>query len=188
VSDPAAGFRRIGEQVVHQGHIIRTVEAEFVGPDGETFRRDVVRTPSAAAIVPVDRGSDGRWEVVLVRQYRAALERAMLELPAGIRDVEGEPVEETARRELLEEAGYRARVIRPLVSYHPAAGFTDHETTIVLGVGLDADERAAHGIEEQHMTVERLPLDEAIARVLDGRITDGKTIVGLLVAREHLER
>jgi 8-oxo-dGTP pyrophosphatase MutT (NUDIX family) len=187
VTDPAAGFRRVGERQVHQGHVIRTVEATFVGPDGAEFTRDVVRTPSAVAVVPVDRGLDGRWEVVLVRQYRAPIEQALLELPAGMCDVDGEPAEETAQRELVEEAGYRARVVRPLTTYHPAAGFTDHRTAILLGVGLDEVEREAHGIEEQHMTVERMALDDAVAMIADGRITDGKTIVGVLMARDRLE-
>lgn len=187
MSDPAAGFRRVGEREIHQGYVIRVVEAEFVGPDEESFTRDVVRTRSAVSIVPVDRGPDDSWEVVLVRQFRAPLERSMLEIPAGMCDVDGEAPEVTAQRELAEEAGYQARVIRPLVTYHPAGGFTDHRTTIYLGVGLDAVGRATHGVEEQHMTVERVPLDAAIAQIHDGRITDGKTIVGLLLARDRLD-
>jgi 8-oxo-dGTP pyrophosphatase MutT (NUDIX family) len=187
MTDPGAGFRPVGEQEIHQGYVIRTVQATFVGPDGHEFTRDVVRTPSAVCMVPVDRGADGRWEVVLVRQYRAAIDAPLIEVPAGMCDVDGEPAEETAQRELAEEAGYRARVVRPLTTYHPAAGFTDHRTTIMLGVGLDEVGREAHGIEEQHMTVDRMPLDEALAMVSDGRITDGKTIVGLLLARDRLE-
>jgi 8-oxo-dGTP pyrophosphatase MutT (NUDIX family) len=187
VTDPAAGFRRLGEREIHRGHVIRMVVATFVGPDGQEFTRDVVRTPSAVAIVPVDRGPDGGWQVVLVRQYRAPIEASLLELPAGMCDVEGEPAEETAQRELVEEAGYRARVVRPLTTYHPAAGFTDHHTTILLGVGLDEVGRQAHGIEEQHLSVESVALDEAIELIDSGQITDGKTIVGLLLARARLE-
>lgn len=180
-------FRRTGERQIHQGYIVRLVEAEFVAEDGTEFTRDVVRTPSAVGMVPVDRDFDGRWEVVLVRQFRAPLEALLLEIPAGICDVEGEPVEETAQRELIEEAGFRAREISPLTAFHPAAGFTDHRTTILLGVGLDEVGRSAHGIEEEHMTVERMSLASALDLVRSGEITDAKTIIGLLLAGERLE-
>lgn len=182
------GFRSTGERQIHQGHVVRLVEAAFESPSGEPFTRDVVRTPSAVSIVPVDRGHDGRWEVVLVRQFRAPIGQPLLEIPAGMCDVDGEPAEETAQRELAEEAGLRARVLRPLVTFHPAAGFTDHQTTVFLGVGLDAVGRDASGIEEQHMSIERVRLDDALAWIDDGEITDAKTIIGLLMARDRLER
>lgn len=187
MTDSNPGFRHLGEQVIHQGYMVRLVEARFASPTGEEFSRDVVRTPSAVGIVPVDRGADGGWDVVLVSQFRAPVEAIVVEIPAGMRDVEGEPVEATAQRELEEEAGYRARVIRPLTTYHPAGGFTDHRTTILLGVGLDPVERRADGIEEHHMTIERVPLADAVARVERGEITDGKTALGLLLAQRQLE-
>lgn len=187
MTDAPAGFRRLDEREIHQGYIIKVVEARFAAPDGQEFTRDVVRTPSAVAIVPVDRGTDGAWEVVLVRQFRGALDSELLEIPAGICDVEGEAAETTAQRELGEEAGYQARVVWPLTTYHPAAGFTDHRTTILLGVGLDEVGRAAHGIEEDHMTIERMRFDDALAMVERGEITDGKTALGILLAHRRLE-
>ena len=187
MTNASSSFRRLDERQIHQGYVISLVEARFVAPDGAEFTRDVVRTPSAVAIVPVDRGADGRWEVVLVRQYRAPLETVLVEIPAGMCDVDGEPVEETAQRELGEEAGYRARVVGPLAHYHPAPGFSDHRTTILLGIGLDEVERSTHGAEEDHMTVERIPLDDAVAMVEGGEITDGKTALGVLLALRRLE-
>lgn len=180
------GFRRVGEHQIHQGHILSLVEATFAADDGTEFTRDVVRTPAAVGVVAVDRAPRGTWEVVLVRQFRAPIEQLLLEIPAGMCDVEGEAPEETAQRELAEEAGYRAEEISLLTVFHPAAGFTDHRTTIVLGVGLEAVPRAAHGIEEQHMTVETMALDDALALVASGEITDAKTIIGLSLARDRL--
>ncbi|MFP3906343.1 MAG: NUDIX hydrolase [Acidimicrobiales bacterium] len=180
------GFRHVGEHQIHQGYILRLVEATFVADDGTEFTRDVVRTPAAVGIVAVDRSPGGEWEVVLVRQFRAPIEQLLLEIPAGMCDVDGEAPEETAQRELAEEAGYRAREISPLTAFHPAAGFTDHRTTIVLGVGLEVVPRAAHGIEEQHMTVETMALDDALSLVASGEITDAKTIIGLSLARDRL--
>lgn len=180
-------FRKVDEQEIHRGYMVRLTDSTFEGPDGHRFHRDVVHTPNAVGVVPVDRGADGRWEVVLVGQYRAALERDVIEIPAGICDVDGEATEATAQRELREEAGFLARVIKPLVDYHPAPGFTTHRTAVVLGVGLDPVDRAADGVEEEHMTIRRIALDDAIALIHDGTITDGKTVVGLLLARAQLQ-
>lgn len=182
-----AGFRHLGERLIHQGYMVKLVDARFASPTGEEFSRDVVRTPSAVGIVPVDRGANGDWEVVLVSQFRAPINAIVVEIPAGMCDVDGEPAETTAQRELEEEAGLRARVIRPLTTYHPACGFTDHRTTILLGVGLDEVQRRADGIEEAHMTIDRVPLADAVARVERGEITDGKTALGLLLAHRQLE-
>ncbi|QGG95228.1 NUDIX hydrolase [Actinomarinicola tropica] len=182
-----AGFRRVGEREIHRGYLVRLTESTFVGPDGDEFQRDVVHTPNAVGIVPVDRGPSGEWQVVLVRQYRGAVDREMWEIPAGMCDVEGESPEDTGRRELREEAGYDVRDVTVLTSFHPAPGFTTHSTAIVLGVGLTEVGREADGIEEQHMVVDRVPLDAAVERVRSGEITDGKTVVGLLLARERLD-
>jgi 8-oxo-dGTP pyrophosphatase MutT (NUDIX family) len=179
-------FRKVDEHEVHQGHLVRLTTTTFEGPDGDRFERDVVHTRNAVAIVPVDRGSDGRWEVVLVRQYRAAVERDLVEIPAGMCDVDDEDVETTARRELVEEAGYTCDEVSHLVDVHPAPGFTTHCCTVLLGIGLTAVPRRADGIEEQHMTIERVTLDDALAMVDSGEITDGKTVAGLLTARARL--
>ena len=80
-----SGFVRTGETVLHRGHVITLATATFTGPAGEVMERDVVHHPGAVAVVPVDGD-----EVVLVRQYRPALDREMLELPAGKLDVPGE--------------------------------------------------------------------------------------------------
>jgi integrase/recombinase XerD len=128
-----------------------------VAPDGTTFERDIVHHPGAVAVVPV-LGD----ELVLVRQYRAPIDAELLELPAGIRDVAGEPGAETARRELLEETGYRAGTVEPLIRYVCSAGFSDEEMEIFLATDLVEDTRTSHGVEEEHMTVERVRLDDAL--------------------------
>ena len=90
------GFRKTGETLIHRGWFITVAKAEFVDPDGRQFDRDIVRHPGAVAIVPMT--DDGA--VLLVHQYRAAVDRWLFEIPAGTCDVEGEPPETTARREL----------------------------------------------------------------------------------------
>ena len=94
-----SGFRRVAEKELYRGSLISVAEGTFTAPDGSTFSRDVVRHPGAVSVVPVLGETD---EVLLLRQYRAPIDRDLLEIPAGKRDVSGEPPEATARRELAE--------------------------------------------------------------------------------------
>jgi ADP-ribose pyrophosphatase len=147
-----------------------------VGPDGAEHRREIVQHPGAVAVVPLhDDGS-----VTLVRQYRAALDTEMWEIPAGIRDVDGEPEATTAARELAEEVGLEADRIEELVRFHTSPGFCDEAVTVFLATGLRPVPPAHEGVEEQHMVIETMPLYQAVAAVEDGRITDAKTVIGLL--------
>ena len=98
-------FRQIGERLRYPGERLRVVVGTFVGPDGFTFEREIVRTFAAVCVVPLE--SD-REHVLLVRQYRGPVDQALLELPAGKLDVPGEPPELCAARELAEEVGATA--------------------------------------------------------------------------------
>jgi 8-oxo-dGTP pyrophosphatase MutT (NUDIX family) len=159
-------------------------EARFAAPDGTTFTRDIVRHPGAVAVVPLtDAG-----EVLLVRQYRGAVDRPLLEIPAGTRDVEGEPPEETARRELLEEVGVHARRIRPLATMLNSPGFCDEETRLFLATDLEDATPDRHGPEELSIEVVALPFTDLDALVASGELVDGQTILGLLLARDLLAR
>ena len=118
------GFSHLRDELLVEGHVISVFRSTFRGPDGEEFDREVVRHPGAVSVVPLT--DDG--EVVLVRQYRAPLDRFLLEIPAGKRDVEGEPPEETARRELAEEVGLVPTELVPLAVFHNSVGFCDEES------------------------------------------------------------
>jgi ADP-ribose pyrophosphatase len=165
------------------GRGVRVESAIVKGPDGGRFERDVIRHPGAVAVVPVL--ADGR--AVLVRQWRVAAEEAILEIPAGLRDVAGEPTEETARRELAEEAGYRATdELVLLTSCWTAVGLLDEVCHIYLATGLEPCASDRQGVEEQAITIELVALDDVSSMVTDGRLRDAKTILGLLLARERL--
>ena len=181
-----SGFRPLGETVLTEQWRVRAVTARFAGPDGEEFERFIVRSPGAVGIVPVLRDERGAPSVVLVRQYRPSVAGEMLEIPAGMRDIDGEPPEATAERELREEAGYSAGRIEALTAFHPSSGLTDAMTWLFLGLDLSPVEREAQSIEEEAMTVEVLPLAEALELVERGVLTDAKTIIGLLLARARL--
>jgi len=180
------GFRRVGETVLTAGWRVRAVSARFVAPDGVEFERFILRSPGAVAIVPVLFDPEGLASVVLVRQFRPSVEHEMLEIPAGIRDVDGEAPEDTAQRELGEEAGFRAGRVELLTAFHPTSGITDAMTWVFLGLDLEPVEREAHSEEEAAMEVVQLPLSEALAMVRCGAITDAKTIIGLLLAEDRV--
>lgn len=172
------GFRRLDEHVVHAGHIFDLVTATFESPEGEVFERDIVRHPGAVSVVPVD--DEGR--IVMVRQYRPAFDDFLLEIPAGKRDVADEPPVETAQRELGEEIGVRAGRLTLLGTFANAPGFSDELSWVYLGQDLEAVARDVQGIEEAHLTVERPTFAEARRMIADGRLTDTKSIVGILLA------
>lgn len=187
-SGSGSGFRRVDEHLVHQGHIWHVVQAEFESPVGERFRRDIVRSPGAVAAVPLVFDAEGIPSVVLVRQYRPAFDALVLEIPAGMRDVPGEPTELTAHRELEEEVGLRAGSMVHLTDFYPSAGMTDAVLYLYLATDLVAVERATHGPEEDHSEVVHLPLEVAVDMVVRGEITDAKTVVGLLLVERELRR
>jgi ADP-ribose pyrophosphatase len=177
-----SGFRRLDERVLHRGPVITLATATFVDPDGQTFERQVVRHPGAVAVVPlVDDDT-----VLLVRQYRSSVDELLLEIPAGKLDVEGEAPEAAAARELEEEVGRRAGRLERLVSFYNSPGFCDEVGLVFLGCDLEESAVSAQGVEERHMTIEPVLLDEVPAMIADGRLKDAKTIIGLLLTRQRL--
>jgi 8-oxo-dGTP pyrophosphatase MutT (NUDIX family) len=182
----SASFRRLDERPVYQGHLWRVVVATFEGPDGNRFERDVVRSPGAVGIVPVLFDPEGTPSVVLVRQYRAALGTEITEIPAGMRDVDGEAPERTARRELAEEVGLAAERLDLLTVFHNSAGMTDAATHVYLATGLTPVPSQAQGPEEDAMIVLQVPLAEAVSEVVRGAISDAKTVIGLLLTERRL--
>jgi ADP-ribose pyrophosphatase len=178
-----AGFRALGERERYVGGFLRLVTGTFVGPDGFIFDRDIVRHPGAVVVVPLE--DDGR-HVLCVRQFRAAVGESLLELPAGKLDVSDEPPIDCAYRELAEEVGVKATTMTELCSIYNSPGFTDERSHIFLAEGLVPCERDAQGVEESHMTVERIDLDEVEAMISDGRLINANAVVGLTVAIQAL--
>lgn len=181
-----AVFRRVSESVIHEGYVWNLAVAEFEAPDGSTFRRDIVRSPGAVGVVPLVFDAEGNASVVLVSQYRPPYERSVIEIPAGMRDIEGEDTAEVARRELIEEAGLDAEHLDLLTEILPSPGMTDSVTTLYLATGCTPVAHDRQGPEEEHMEVLHVPLDEAIAMVERGEITDAKSVVALLLTERRL--
>lgn len=176
------GFRQLGERELYSGFPARVLSATFEAPDGSSFERDVVRHIGAVGVVPLH--DDGT--VTLVRQYRAPLDAELLEIPAGLRDVDDEPPDRTAVRELAEEAGLAAAHVEHLVTFHNSPGFSDESVDVFVATGLTECDTDLQGIEEQGMSAERVPLADAWDAVLRGDITDAKTVIGLALVRDRL--
>ena len=153
---------------------------EVETPEGSRIERQVVRHPGAVSIVPLLEDQT----VAMVRQYRAAVDVALLELPAGTRDVPGEEAIETAHRELREEAGMSASSMTLLSDFYNSPGSSDHHHLVFLAEGLTHGERDAQGEEEEHMTTEYVRLSEVPELIASGFIKDAKSIIGLLLTRD----
>ncbi|MGI8686298.1 MAG: NUDIX hydrolase [Acidimicrobiales bacterium] len=178
-----SGFRKLDEREVWRGAVVSAGVGRYEAPDGTVFERDVVHHPGAVVVVPV---LDGGATVLLVRQYRSPIDAELLELPAGKRDVTGEPPEVTAARELEEEVGMRAGRLQKLGEYFNSPGFCDEHSHLFMGLDLEECATSFQGVEEIHMTIVRVALADVPAMIASGAIVDAKTIIGLLLAREAL--
>ena len=181
---PTPSFQRVAEVEVLRTHVFSVGQAALLDPDGESFERSIIHHPGAVAIVPVDANR----RVTLVRQYRAPVDRMVLEAPAGTCDGEGEARQATARRELEEEAGLLAQSMDVLMDTFNTPGISDQHTTIYLATGLSPCPARPSGVEEGFMTRETIALDDVESLVADGTLVDETTVLGLFLARARLDR
>ena len=174
-------YRVLDRETVFEGPIISLHRDRVSMPGGGDSVRDVVRHPGAVVVAALD----DQDRIVLVRQYRHPVGEYLWELPAGLRDAEGEPPADTARRELAEEALLAAGRWSLLATTYSSPGFSDEQVLLYLAEDL-TDARRPEGFvvehEELDMTVERVPLTEAVQWVADGRIRNGASVVGVLAA------
>ena len=147
-------------------------------PDRTYAERTVVTHPGAVAVLALD---DAR-RVLMIRQYRHPVERLLWEIPAGLRDADGEPPLRTAQRELLEETGYRAREWHTLVDYFTSPGISSERIRIFLARGIEPAGEVAHEREheEKFIVADWVPLAEAVRLVLAGKLHSGPAITGVL--------
>lgn len=172
-------FERKGSEEVWQGRIAGVRIDSFRADDGEEYAREVVTHPGAVGVV----AHDGE-RLYLVRQPREAVdEQALLEIPAGKLDHDGEDALATAKRELAEEIGKGAREWRHLTTFYSSPGFSDEQVHVYLATGL-YDERAESD-EDERIEVETVPLSE-LDDVIRG-CRDSKTLIGLLWLKAFLE-
>ena len=170
----------INRQKIFEGRIFDVEGGEAMLDDGRIVRREVVTHDGGIGIVPV-LGNN----VLLIRQFRIAVDEFILEIPAGRREGR-EPPDHRAALELEEEIGYRANNLHLLASYYSSAGFTNERMFIYLATGL---QKVGQALEpDEQIEIVPVPLVDLPRMLADGRIVDAKTIIGLreLLARPEL--
>lgn len=171
-------YEVVSSRPLYAGKVLGLRADEVRMPGGFTAVREVVETLGAVAVVALDEA--GR--VALIRQYRHPVRRVLWELPAGLLDVAGEPAVQAAARELFEEAHLAATRWDLLVDLNPSPGFTNESVRVFLARGVadvEGDRYAAQE-EESELEVTRVPLDEAVAMVFAGDITNSLAVSGIL--------
>ncbi|MDA0567430.1 NUDIX hydrolase [Streptomonospora sp. S1-112] len=162
--------------------VVDWVRMPAAGGGHETVPRERLEHPGAVAALALD----DRDRVLMVHQYRHAVRHRLWELPAGVRDEEGEPPVRTAQRELAEEAGYRAERWYELADFFPSPGFSSERIQVFLGRGLHplaaSEVSFVREHEEADLAAAWVPLAEAEAAVLAGRVHNGATVIGVLAA------
>ena len=182
LTDEPASWPVVSSAELARGRLVTLRTDKVRTPDDELAERDVVLHPGAVAVLALDDVQ----QVLLIRQYRHPVGRLLWEIPAGLRDVSGELPWATARRELLEEAGYRARDWRVLADYYTSPGFTTERLRVFLARDLEfvpeAERDFVPEAEEAQLLIAWLPLDEAVRKVFAGDLHNGVAALGVLAA------
>lgn len=174
-------FAVVDSRHVFSGHAFEVRVDQVRMPDGSVAGRDIIAHLGAVGVLALDPHDN----VTIVRQYRPAVRQHLLELPAGLLDVAGEPALETAKRELYEEAGLVAENWQVLIDLHTSPGMSDESIRIYLARRLSAvpeADRFTAEHEESTMTVCSYPLDELVSMALAGTLTNSPAVAAVLAA------
>ncbi|MFQ5588502.1 MAG: NUDIX domain-containing protein [Nitrospiria bacterium] len=167
------------KKTVYQGRYLRAEEQTVCLPNGKEATREVIRPPDAVGVLPIDE--QGR--VHLVRQYRPAIQKVTLEIPAGVIDA-GEKSIETASRECREELGLSPRQLDFLFMYYHSVGFSTGKIEVFLG--RDLTPSSGQDLDDsEFIEVLALPFEKAYRQALSGQIVDSKTLLSFLWYKQH---
>jgi ADP-ribose pyrophosphatase len=173
-------IKLIKRQLMHKGNILDFYEDTVEIPGGKTAHWDFLDHKGAAAVVPVR--DDGK--IIMVRQYRNALGRETLEIPAGTLDYRGEPTLEAAKRELTEETGYTAESVELLISIFTAVAFCNEKIEVYVAHGLKPGKQDLD--EDEFINVEAYDLDELCQMIYNCQIQDNKTVSALMAYKNRI--
>ena len=180
MKDEPAHWPVVSSAELLRGRLITVRTDKVRMPDNNLAERELVIHPGAVAVLALDDAS----RVLLIRQYRHPVGRLLWEIPAGLRDVAGEPPWQTARRELLEEAGYRARDWRVLADYFSSPGYSTERLRVFLARDLEFVPEAERDFvpedEETQLVSAWLPLDEAVRKVFAGDLHNGVAALAIM--------
>lgn len=170
-------FKRLDRELIYKGSIIDYYKDTIQVPNGNIVKWDFIKHQGAAAVVPVR--NDGK--LLMVRQYRNALDRYTLEIPAGGLNGADEPTKEAAARELEEETGYTAGEIEWLITIRTTVAFCNEKIDIYVARNLTPGPQ--HLDEDEYIHVEAYTVDELCDKILGGEIEDSKTISAIMSYR-----
>lgn len=162
--------KTIKREVLFEGKVIDLHIEEVELPNGHTSRRELIKHPGAVAILAI---TDEK-KIVMVQQYRKALDKVIVEIPAGKLE-KGEAPEVTAKRELEEETGYDCETLTPLISFYTSPGFADELVHLFIAKDLKKIENPASLDEDEFVDVLEVSLDEALELIREKKIYDAKT-------------
>ena len=163
-----------------RGQLVTVRTDEVLTPDNNLAERDVVLHPGAVAVLALDDAD----RILMIRQYRHPVGRLLWEIPAGLRDVAEEETWVTAPRELMEEAGYRAKDWRVLADYYSSPGYSTERLRVFLARDLEpipaAERHFVPRDEEAHLLLGWLPLDEAVRKAFAGDLHNGPAVLAIM--------
>ena len=172
--------KMVSSESIFNGVVLQLFKDTVSLPDGRTSSREFLRHLGAVCVVPVT--ADGK--IIVERQYRYAVGQTLVEIPAGKLDYKGEDHLEAAKRELREETGYTADRWTDLGEYITAPAFSDEKISMYMAEGLHKGEQDLD--DDEFLDLAEVPLEELVADVMAGRITDAKTQTGILKAARIL--
>ncbi|MDE7445763.1 MAG: NUDIX hydrolase [Lachnospiraceae bacterium] len=171
-------FKRLSRDLVAHGAIIDYYQDTIQVPNGNIVKWDFIKHKGAAAVVPVD----DKGRLIMVKQYRNALERYTLEIPAGGLNGQAEPTMEAAARELAEETGYTAEHMELLLTIRTTVAFCNEKIDIYLARGLKEGEQ--HLDEDEFVRVGAYTVEELTEKIYAGEIEDSKTVAAILAYKD----
>ncbi|MCI6499183.1 NUDIX domain-containing protein [Lachnospiraceae bacterium HCP1S3_C3] len=167
-------IKRLNRELVYKGHIIDMYKDTVKIPNGNIAEWDFIGHKGAAAVLPVLKNGN----VLMVRQYRNALDRYTLEIPAGGLESPDEPMIDCAARELEEETGYKSDNLEMLLSLHTTVAFCNEKIEVFLA--RDLVKTSQHLDEDEYIDVEEHSIEELLEAVYSGKIEDSKTVSAIL--------
>jgi ADP-ribose pyrophosphatase len=180
IEDQPAHWRVVSSAELLRSRLVAVRSDKVLTPENDVAERDVVLHPGAVAVLAMDDAD----RILMIRQYRHPVQRLLWEIPAGLRDVPREEPWVTAPRELMEEAGYRAKDWRILADYYSSPGYSTERLRVFLARELEvipaAERHFVPQAEEAHLLLGWLPLDEAVRKVFAGELHNGPAVLAIM--------